>query len=412
MSQPAPDCPSHRRWRILMIAPTGFFADYGCHVRIQGHALALQARGHQVLLATYPGGREVAGITTVRPSLWGRDREMPVGSSWRKFVLDGLLAPVAWRAARDWRPDIVHAYLHEGALLGAVLPGVRRLPLVFDFQGSLVSEMVDHRFLAARSPWRPAWQRLETWIDRQPQAVLASSQHAVTLLRTHFAVPAARVHHLADSIDPQQFRPAHMLSAPALTALRDQLGLPPGRPVVVYLGLLAPYQGIDLLLHAARRLLAGERHAPRPFFLIMGFPHVAHYRALAARLGLAHDVLLTGAIPFAQAPAYLALGQVAVAPKISATEGSGKLLAYMAAGLPVAAFDAAVHREILADLGVYAPVGDVDGLADGIARLLYDPAYAWSLGAALRQRVIAHFTWDHAVAVIESTYAQIAPKAD
>jgi glycosyltransferase involved in cell wall biosynthesis len=395
-----------------MIAPTGFFADYGCHVRIQGHARALQARGHAVLLATYPGGREVAGITTVRPPLWNRGREMPVGSSWRKFVLDSLLAPVVWQAARRWRPHLIHAYLHEGAMLGAVLPFVHHVPLVFDFQGSLVSEMLDHRFLVEHSPWLPAWQRLETWIDHRPQAILASSQHAVDLLRTHFRVPGVRVHHLADSIDPQMFRPASTFAPDTLDALRRQLGLPAGRPVVVYLGLLAPYQGIDLLLHAIRRLLTGDGDRPRPFFLLMGFPHVAHYRTQAQCLGLANDVLFTGAIPFDQAPLYLALGQVAVAPKISATEGSGKLLTYMAAALPVAAFDTPVHREVLADCGVYAPIGDVAGLACALAHLLHDTAYAQATGATLRQRVIDRFTWDHAATVIESTYAQITPKLD
>lgn len=395
-----------------MIAPTGFFADYGCHVRIQGHALALQARGHQVLLVTYPGGRDVPGIVTVRPPVWGRDREMPVGSSWRKFLLDSLLAPVVWQAARRWHPDLVHAYLHEGALFGAVLPRLRSLPLVFDFQGSLVSEMLDHRFLGAHSPFLPVWQRLEAWIDRQPQAILASSQHAVDLLRTHFQVPAARVHHLADSIDPQQFRPAGTWPPDRLDALRHRLGLPPERPLVVYLGLLAPYQGIDLLLRAAQRLLAETRSATRPFFLIMGFPHVDHYRAQAQSLGLARDTLFTGAVPFSLAPLYLALGQVAVAPKISATEGSGKLLAYMAAGLPVAAFDTPVHREILGELGVYAPTGDVDGLAGALACLLADCTRAQHAGAALRRRVVASYTWDHAAAAIEAAYTQITPKPD
>jgi glycosyltransferase involved in cell wall biosynthesis len=394
-----------------MIAPTGFFADYGCHVRIQGHAVALQARGHQVLLVTYPGGREVAGITTVRPPIWRRAREMPVGSSWRKLVLDSLLAPVVWQAARRWRPHLIHAYLHEGAMLGAVLPCVRHVPLVFDFQGSLVSEMLDHRFLTARSPWLPAWQRLETWIDHQPQAILASSQHAADLLRMRFHVPPARVHHLADSVDPQLFRPASAFSFDALETLRCQLSLP-RRPIVVYLGLLAPYQGIDLLLQAARQLLAEWDGRERPFFLLMGFPHVADYRAQAQALGLAGDTHFTGAVPFNLAPQYLALGQIAVAPKISATEGSGKLLTYMAAGLPVAAFDTPVHREILADLGVYAPAGDVAGLARGMSRLLQSPADSHNIGTALRQRAIDHYTWDHATSVIESTYSQITPKPD
>ncbi|WP_423222323.1 glycosyltransferase family 4 protein [Candidatus Amarolinea aalborgensis] len=392
-----------------MIAPTGFFADYGCHVRIRGHAQALQARGHQVRIVTYPGGREVPGLCTVRPPWRRHDQEMPVGSSWRKFGLDFLLALTVWQTAQRWSPDLIHAYLHEGALLGALLPVRRRPPVVFDFQGSLVGEMLDHRFLAPRSPLLPAWRRLERWIDQRPAAILASSQHARELLITAFGVPAARVTTLPDSVDAAQFRPASAFSVHELAQLRSQLGLPPDRPLVVYLGLLASYQGIDLLLAAAQRL---QRDPPttagRPFFLIMGFPFVEHYRRQAQRLGLAADVLFTGMVPFAEAPRFVALGDVAVAPKLSTTEGSGKLLTYMASALPVVAFETPVHREYLGDLGFYAPAADVAGLARALTLALSDRPAAQARGARLRTRAMQQYTWPHAAAAIEEVYRRVS----
>ena len=391
-----------------MIAPTGFFADYGCHVRIRGHAQALQARGHQVRIVTYPGGREVSGLHTVRPPWWRHDREMPVGSSWRKFGLDLLLALTVWQTTRRWQPHLIHAYLHEGALLGALLPTRHRPPLVFDFQGSLVGEMLDHRFLTPQSPFLPAWQRLERWIDQRPAAILASSQHARELLITTFDVPSARITALPDSVDPDQFRPASTFPAHELAVLRAQLGLPPDRPLVVYLGLLAPYQGIDLLLAAAQMLQRGPPTAAgRPFFLIMGFPFVDHYRRQAQRLGLASDVLFTGMVPFADAPRHVALGDVAVAPKLSTTEGSGKLLTYMASALPVVAFDTPVHREYLGDLGFFAPAADVAGLARALVLALGDRSAAQARGAILRTRAMQQYTWPHAAAAIEEVYRRV-----
>ena len=392
-----------------MIAPTGFFADYGCHVRIRGHAQALQARGHQVRIVTYPGGREVPGLRTVRPPWWRHDREMPVGSSWRKFGLDLLLALTVWQTAWRWQPHLIHAYLHEGTLLGALLPARHRPPVVFDFQGSLVGEMLDHRFLAPQSPLLPAWRRLERWIDQQPAAILASSQHARDLLITAFGVPAARVTTLPDSVDAAQFRPASAFPVHDLAQLRSQLGLPPGRPLVVYLGLLAPYQGIDLLLAAAQMLQrAPPTAAGRPFFLIMGFPFVDQYRRQAQRLGLAADVLFTGMVPFAEAPRFVALGDVAVAPKLSTTEGSGKLLTYMASALPVVAFDTPVHREYLGDLGFYAPAADVVGLARALTLALSDRSAAQARGARLRTRAMQQYTWPHAAAAIEEVYRRVS----
>jgi glycosyltransferase involved in cell wall biosynthesis len=392
--------------RLLAIAPTGFFADYGCHVRIRGQLAALQARGHVVRIVTYPAGRDVDGLATQRPPFWPAGRPMPVGSSRRKLLLDALLVPTAWHAALrfpgGW-PDIIHAYLHEGALLGMALARLLHAPLVFDFQGSLTAEMLDHRFLQPGSPFFAPLQMLERWIDRQPQAILASSQHAAGLLN-QAGVPASRIHTLPDSVDPRAFRPREELPPPALDRLRRQLGLPAGRPLLVYLGLLAPYQGTDLLLQAIQRLVARR---PAPYLLLMGFPDVARYRALAERLGLAGHVTFTGAVPYEEAPLHLALGDVAVAPKVSATEGSGKLLPYMAAGLPVVAFDTPVHREYLGELGIFAPAGDAAGLAEAIAWALDHPEAACRAAHALRARVVSRYTWDHAAQTIEQVNGEL-----
>ena len=51
----APDAPQ-RPYRVLMIAPTSFFADYGCHVRIYEEVRILQQLGHQVTVVTYRTG--------------------------------------------------------------------------------------------------------------------------------------------------------------------------------------------------------------------------------------------------------------------------------------------------------------------------------------------------------------------
>jgi len=389
--------------RILAVAPTSFFADYGCHVRIRGHLSALQARGHRLLLVTYPSGRDVAGIPTLRAP-WPRGGPIQVGSSRLKLVLDALLGPTVLAAAIRFRPEILHAYLHEGALIGTLVAALLRRPLVFDFQGSLTGEMLDHGFISAASPWLHPLRWLEHWIERQPSLILASSGLATRLLVQQYGVPADRVITLPDSVDPDSFRPADAFPADELSALRSRLGIPPGRRVIVYLGLLARYQGTDLLLQALASLVHLE---PRAHLLLMGFPFLDRYRAMAARLGVADHVTFTGPVPYEDAPLYLALGQVAVAPKLSATEGSGKVLTYMAAGLPVAAFDTPVHREYLGDEGVYAPAGDAAALAAALASLLADPQGAAARGRALRQRVISAYTWEHAATVLETAYGRV-----
>ncbi len=389
--------------RILAIAPTSFFADYGCHVRIWGHLNALIRRGHEVRLVTYPSGRERAPISTVRPRLF-RHWPLQVGASWHKIVLDAALAPLVVRVALAFRPHLVHAFLHEGVAL-ALPVRAAGVPVVFDYQGSLTAEMITHGFLAPGSPAAGVWRFVERFLDRHADAIVASTRQAVAHLCRQYGLPASRVRHVPDSVDPTVFRPPRPEDAASLAALRRRWRLPSDRPIIAYLGLLAPYQGVDVLLEAHRRLLRRRWSRP-PFLLVMGFPFVERYRRRATRLGLADHVRFTGPVPYDRAPEALRLAQVAVAPKLPGSEGAGKLLPYMATALPVVASDTPVHRAYLGDAGYYARPGDAADLADRLAEALTDPD-APARGRRLRARVEAHFTWDHAGERLVRVYADL-----
>ncbi len=393
-----------RRYDILMLAPTSFFADYGCHVRILEEALILRRLGHQVTIVTYHKGRPVADLDIIRtsPLPWRADYE--VGSSRHKIAYDIYLAFTALRAALDIRPDVIHAHLHEGALIGAPIARLLGIPLIFDFQGSLTGEMLDHQFLNPDGPFFKPARMLERLINKLPVAILTSSLYAQRVLEEQFLVPSERIHPVPDCVNTETFRPAARGASATLTSLKGQLGIPAGRPVVIYLGLLATYQGTPCLIQSAAQLKAAGIDA---HFLIMGYPGHQDYAQMAHGLGVEDRVTLTGKIPYEQAAHYLSVGDVAVAPKLSATEGSGKILNYMAMGLPTVAFDTPVQREYLGDLGVYAPPGDLDALTAGIRTLLDDVARRAELGAALRRRAKDHYSWERAGRRIISIYDQL-----
>ena len=125
-----------RSFRVLMIAPTSFFADYGCHVRILEEARILQKMGHRVTIVTYRNGHDVPGLDIRRtlPIPWRREYE--VGSSRHKIAFDALLGLKTLELLVRERYDVIHAHLHEGALIGLILGRLFRIPVVFDFQGS------------------------------------------------------------------------------------------------------------------------------------------------------------------------------------------------------------------------------------------------------------------------------------
>lgn len=396
--------PDEEPLRVLMVAPTSFFGHYGGHIRILEETRALQALGHQVSIVTYHKGEDVAGVQIVRTRRlpWHADYE--VGSSRHKLAFDVYLL---WRVLNyglRWRPQVVHGHMHEGALIGGMLARLLQVPLVFDFQGSLSGEMLDHGFIHNDSIAYRAWRGLERFVCRLPEKILTSSVQARELLEGEFGVGPARIEPLPDCADLEHFAPG-LASAEAHAALRERFCIPPGRPVVAYLGLLAEYQGTDHLLQAALRL---KQAGVNVHFLVMGYPRVDHYSALAQGMGIADRVTFTGRVDYYRdAPLFLSLGEVAVSPKFSATEGSGKVLNYMALGQPVVAYDTPVHREYLGDAGVYVPAGDVAGLAEAIRMLLGDAQRRQRLGAALRERARAEYSWDVAGRRIDAIYRRV-----
>lgn len=393
------------RLRVLMVAPTSFFADYGCHVRILEEAQALQALGHTVTIATYHNGSSVSGLDIRRSLAVPGRRSFEVGSSRHKIAFDALLgARIVTLLARH-EFDVIHGHLHEGALMALTLGRLWRTPAVFDFQGSMTGEMLDHGFLRADGKLYAPLRRLETWIDRRSAVIFTSSANARSLLIDEFGCDAERVTVLPDAVNADKFRPAALHEPGALTELRVNLGIPANRRLIVYLGLLAEYQGTGLLLDAMARLAAQRDDA---HLLLMGFPNVERYRLQAQAFGIADRVTLTGRVPYDLAPQMLALGDVAVSPKMSLTEGAGKLLNYMAVGLPTVSFDTPVAREYLGADGLYAAPGDVDALAAQLERALFaegaEAEAVRSSGARLRERALACYRWESAAEQITNAY--------
>ncbi len=391
-------------YTILMIASTSFFSDYGNHVRILEEIRALQRRGHRIVLVTYHNGDDIPGITIYRSWDVPWIKRAVVGSSRHKLYLDVGLGWRALRTALRMRPDIIHAHTHEAAAIGLPLQRLLNRPLILDYQGSMTSEMLDHGFIRRTNPLFVPLARLERMLNRAADAVMTSTHNAANLLRRDRSVPEERLFTIADGVDTERFRPYD--GSPEWAAqraeLRAQLGIPPDRRIVVYIGLLAPYQGTNLLLEVAQQMC--QRH-PDLHFLIMGHPDPQSYRNLAASLGIADHVTLPGRIIYRDLHSYLALGEVAVAPKMSLTEGNGKIGNYMAMGLPTVAFDTPVNREILGPYGFYAKLGNAADFAAQLELALTNRELAAERAAGARARAVAELSWERAAIAIEAIYA-------
>jgi glycosyltransferase involved in cell wall biosynthesis len=371
------------RLKILMLAPTPYFADRGCHVRIFEEARSLRSLGHDVCIVTYHLGRDMPDIPTVRIPRIPWYSRLEAGPSLHKLYLDVLLFIKAAMLIPDFKPDLIHAHLHEGAFIGYFLKKLSTVPLLLDYQGSLTGECIDHGFFRASSLTARLFECVERLINNLADTIITSSSAGRNELITTWKVPAQRVTALIDGVDTDIFHPRPQYEG------RKNLGIPSDRTVVAYLGILSKYQGTDLLLDCIEIL---QEKGIKVFFLIMGFPD-KHYREIAQARGLSGMLQFTGKIDYREAPLMLSAADIAVTPKLSPTEANGKIYNYMACGLPVVAFETQVNREALGETGTYASYGDARDLADKIAGLVADSESRKHYSEQVRDKAVHEHSW-------------------
>jgi glycosyltransferase involved in cell wall biosynthesis len=386
--------------RVLMIAPTPYFSDRGCHVRIYEEANALRQLGVDVRIVTYHLGRDLCQVPTYRACRIPWYKKIEAGPSWHKPYLDILLLFKAMGIARTFSPDLIHAHLHEGALVGYFLKKWLRIPLLFDYQGSLTAEISAHRFINKKSLAHRTFALLEGSINKMADFIVTSSGPSASMLVTEWRLPANRVQALIDGVDTDVFFPH------SKEACRNKLNLKMDVPIIGFLGLLNEYQGIDILFEAIALL---KSQNIRLCFLIMGFPEQA-YAEKARALGLEGMIRFTGRVDYRLAPQYLSACDVAVSPKISLAEANGKLFNYMACGLPTVVFDTPINREILGDTGIYATYGDARDLAQKIVMLATSEQMKQERSAKSRAKAVEEHSWLARGATLLELYGSMLAK--
>lgn len=386
--------------KILMLAPTPFFSDRGCHVRIYEETMALQQQGHQVEVLTYPLGNEVSGVKTSRiaPLLFWY-KKTTAGPSWWKLILDLQLLWLTRHKLRQQNYDVLHAHLHEGMFIAywaRVLSG-SSLPIVFDYQGSLTAELDHHQFMATSSFLGKLFVCVESWINQRADILFTSATSLVDTiidrdkLKRKPEVVADAVGEVPKTTQKKQ------------RELCQKLNLSLEYPVVVYLGLLNRYQGVDLLLEAFQLVI---EVMPKTHLLVLGYP-AKKYQLQAAVLGLKNNVTFTGRVSYFEIYDYLALGDLAVAPKLVETEANGKLYNYLAAGLPTVAFDTQLNRVILGNAGLFVKKKSVKALAQALRQLIQNSESRDQLRQASKKRSSQTSSWQKSIHKLEAIYQKV-----
>ncbi|MEW5911772.1 MAG: glycosyltransferase family 4 protein [Thermodesulfobacteriota bacterium] len=365
--------------RILLLAPHPFFQERGTPIAVRLLAGVLTQAGHQVEMLCYHEGQDpnLSGVAIhrIRPPRWVRG--VPVGPSWQKALCDLYMWPAAKRLAASGRFDLVHA-VEEAAFLARRLKRLYGLPYVYDMDSCMSQQMADKYPLAR--PLAGLMARLEAGAVRASEGVVAVCRALEEVAQAHDA--QVRVCRLEDiSLLDQEPDPAP----------EERLDF--GGPLVMYVGNLESYQGIDLLLEGFA--LAGAQHPQARLVVIGGASaDVARYQERAAVLGLASRTHFLGPRPQAHLGHYLRQAAVLTSPRTQGQNTPMKIYSYLDSGRPLLATRLPTHTQVLDDEIAMLVEPEPADLARGLTALLSDQALRERLAAAARQRVAANYSLD------------------
>lgn len=375
--------------KILHIAPTPFFSDRGCHIRIAGVVKSLEELGYDNIVSTYHHGRDVDGIETKRIAPIRAYTQIEAGPSKHKLLADWRLLWLVVREMRRTKPDALHAHLHEGLMIGLVakvLSFWRYTPLVGDMQGSLFGELEAHGTFNKR-PWlKMPVHAIEYVLLRSARVITCSSTHSREKFIANFKLRADKVFLVQDGAYA-----AEPLDAERITVLKKTNEVPDDKIIAIYTGALLDAKGLDMLKDVIlRSKAAGNLH-----FLIIGYP-TENLTPFLVEYGLMDICTLTGQVPFEYLKNYLNMADIAIDAKASeAGEGSGKMLNYLACGLPVIAFDTKNNRDFLPEgTQLAASSGD---MAEQLQLWAQDPGLRVRIGANNLRHFTNEYSWQQTV---------------
>jgi glycosyltransferase involved in cell wall biosynthesis len=374
------------------------------------------ARTHtmEMLRALGEAGHEVRAILPGAP----RDLALPdpVRVQWIRppaKKLSSLLATYRQvsrelrNLARDFQPDIY--YERECAFDPFLWRTARRLhwPSVIEINGLVTEELRLHG-----SSWRGVLlaSLLQSGKCRAARLLVCGAAGWADWLERAYRLPAHRAVFIPNGVFPGPFLTADR------SITRAKLGFSSDMFVVGFVGSFNRYADLETVIHGIN---LAHRREPRVMgYLVGGGLQRAECAALVRDLGAEKFVRFGNPVSHQEVPMQMAALDCAVAPMVRAWleqmgcwHASTKVAEYLAAGLPILAFDlpGSKSQEVMAEVSLMVPPADSEALAASILLLAEDRRRWQCMSAAARGMAVQQRSWDRTVQAIMEALQQ-APR--
>jgi glycosyltransferase involved in cell wall biosynthesis len=331
-----------------------------------------------------------------------RDSGFGVNVKWDVPLLDGYRSEFLPRVGSGsglsfWRPWTfglrarlrrgrfdalwVHGYAHRGCLAGIAAAKSLNIPVLLRGESNMLSETDDALKLGVKRIAMPALLRT---IDAMLAIGRLNREYYL-----NYGVETERIFSMPYAVDNEFFRTAAERARPHREALRAELGLKPGRAVILFASKMQPHKRAADLLEAYARLSTDGVSEPSANLIFVGDGEERSDLERRARELNWDSIRFIGFRNQSELPALYDLCDVFVLP--SEHEPWGLVVnEAMNAGRPVVVSDRVGAGPDLVEDGVNGflyPMRDVAALADRLRKLIDSPEHRAAMGARSLEKV-------------------------
>ncbi len=364
---------------ILVLAPQPFFQNRGTPIAVRLLVEELAAAGHDIDLLAFHEGQDVTipsvSITRI-PAMLGLSNVGP-GFSGKKVCCDALLAMKSVGLVLRHRYDMIHA-VEESVFIALGLKKLFGLPYVYDMDSCLSRQLKDkYGFLEKETAILEWFEKIAIRCSSGVIAVCRSLEEMALAL-----APDKPVLRLEDI--------SLLGSGPESGEdIRREYGI--SGPIVMYIGNLESYQGIDLLLESFALI---DHAAVKANLVIIGGNEkdIARYRKKTGQLQIRDRVYFLGPRPVDQLGWYLRQADILVSPRIQGNNTPMKIYSYLDSGRPVLATRLPTHTQVLEDSIAMLASTDSSEFMQAMVTLILDAEKRSQLASAAAERVKKEFS--------------------
>jgi glycosyltransferase involved in cell wall biosynthesis len=392
--------------KILYITLENISLHKGSVVHIRETISGLKERGHRIgLIATasvpFDGVDDFSNLnpwlSPTSENTWMR--------RWAKrhSMLVSLFSLLFYLFRKVSSYDVIYVRDYHAAAIALFQRVFYKKRIVFEINGLANEEQRLSANSFLRLVLAKTVKKIEHLASRFSDKVIAVTPQIASYLIHDFICPSNKIVVIGNGVNMKRFYP--ITDETLLLNWRKKLEISKEETTITFVGNLAPWQGVDVLVQSGFLLLKTNRNVK---FLIVGEGILKN--SLVEKVmntGYEKQFIFTGMVPYDDIPLLINISDICVAPFISRrnrTTGVSplKVFEYMACGKPVVCskIDGLEFIEI-EGVGQLVEPEDKVALQEGLFHLVHHPEKRMAMGEKGLQLARERFDWKFRVDKIE-----------